>query len=65
MDCYTSLPEAKEECGRRSTERLEFVAQGCVTCPDSGDEHDTVVVEEKSRVQYDTSGVELSLLSLY
>ena len=55
MDCYTSLPTAKEESGRRSTYRLKFVTQGCVAFPDSGDEHNTVVVEGESRVQHDNN----------
>ena len=63
MDCYTSLPKAKEESVRRSAYRLEFVTQGCVAFPDSGDEHNTVVVEGESRVQYDTN-VEKKLTSL-
>jgi len=55
VDCYTSLPKAKEESVRRSAYRLEFVTQGCVAFPDSGDEHSTVVVEGESRVQHDTN----------
>jgi len=55
VDCYTSLPKAKEECGGQSTYRLQFITQGCVAFPDSGDEHGTVVVEGESRVQNDTS----------
>ena len=55
MDCYTSLSQAKEESGRRSAYRLEFVTQGCVSFSDSGDEHNTVVVEAASRVQHDTN----------
>jgi len=54
VDCYTSLPKAKEESGRLSAYRLEFVTQGCASFPDSGDEHNTVVVEGESRVQHDT-----------
>ena len=63
MDCYTSLPNAKEESDRRIAYRLESVTQGCVSFPDSGDEHNTVVVEGESRVQYDTN-VEKKLTSL-
>jgi len=55
VDCYTSLPKAKEESGRRSAYKLEFVTQGCVSFSDSGDEHNTVVVEGESRVQHDTN----------
>ena len=51
---YTSLPKSKEESGRWSAYRLEFVTQGCVSFPDYGDENNTVVVEGESRVQYDT-----------
>jgi len=55
VDFYTSLPKAKEESGRRRTHRLESVTQGSEACPDSGDEHNTVVVEGESRVQHDTN----------
>ena len=55
VDCYTSLSKAKEESSGRSTYRLEFVTQGCMVFPDSGDDHCTVVVEGESRVQYDTN----------
>jgi len=55
VDCYTSLSQAKEESGRRSAYRLEFVTQGCVSFPDSEDDHNTVVVEGESRVQHDTN----------
>jgi len=51
------LPKAKEESVRRSAYRLEFVTQGSVSFPDSGDEHNTVVVERESRVQHDTNVV--------
>jgi len=60
VDFYTSLPKAKEESGRRSAYRLEFVTQGCVSFPDSGDEHNTVVVEGESRVQHDTNVAKIS-----
>jgi len=55
VDCYMSLPKAKEESDKQSAYRLEFVAEGCVSFPDSGDEHYTVVVEGESRVQHDTN----------
>ena len=55
VDCYTSLQKAKGESGRRSTYRLEFITQGCVAFPDSGDEYGTVVVVGESKVHNDTN----------